>query len=663
MKEDQAIEKERNSNLIKIFGTSIINQIKSTKILVIGAGGIGCELLKNLVCTSFEDITIIDLDTIDTSNLNRQFLFQKTHVKRPKAIVAKETAVNFNPSVKIKAIQANILNPEYSTIRFYKSFDLVLNALDNLTARRHVNKFCVASGVPLIESGTAGYAGQVQPIANRSMECYDCQPKPTPKTFPVCTIRSTPSTPIHCIVWAKNYLFSQLFGADDEDANELDEALKNGESVKELENLRIENQEMKEIKKIGLSKPESMKKIFEKVYQHDIQRLLKLWTRTDDQNKPSPLEYDVLVNQSKHLLTQTDQTSKSTKGLKDQQVLDLLDSFQLFGSSLIKLGERLESSSDNEPLTWDKDDDDALDFVTAAANLRAHVFGIPLKTRFEVKEMAGNIIPAIATTNSAISALMIFQAIQILTNNPKLIRSTRPWYTKTSDRLILSGSIDEPNPKCEVCSMIYVRVKVLKRCTLKTFLEEVFKKIETEVPIESLMIQEGERLILDPDFLDNLDSDFVKLGLFNEEDRRDSKFLVVTDEDEEYVPISFILESVNEEEETEMKKESKLIYSIEGLPTQMKKRPKVIELQEEDDDDEIEMEGKVKEPKKPTMVEIVIEDDEIGEIEMESKVIKNKKPIEEVVEGEEEEEARDKKRRRIDDKIVVLGNENGSNEK
>ncbi|KAH9822458.1 hypothetical protein DFH28DRAFT_1078677 [Melampsora americana] len=542
--------KERNSNLIRIFGTSILHQIKLSQILVIGAGGIGCELLKNLVCSSFENITIIDLDTIDTSNLNRQFLFQKRHVKRPKSIVARETASNFNPSVKIKAIQANILNPEYSTISFYKSFDLVLNALDNLTARRHVNKFCVAANVPLIESGTAGYTGQVQPIANRQMECYDCQPKPTPKTFPVCTIRSTPSTPIHCIVWAKDYLFNQLFGADDEnEGNELDEALKNGESAKELEKLRLESQEMKEIKKIGLSKAESVSKIFEKVFHQDIERLLKMWTRTDEQNKPNPLDFYQLENQSKQLELQIDRISKSSNGLKDQQVLDLLDSFKLFGSSLIKLGKRMESSSDNETLTWDKDDDDALDFVTAAANLRAHVFGIPLKTRFEVKEMAGNIIPAIATTNSAISALMIFQAIQILTKNSNLIQSSRPWYTRTTDRLILSGSIDEPNPKCSVCSMIYVRVQVLKDCTLKRFLEEVLDKIEDRIEIENLMIQEGDRLILDPDFLDNLNLNLIQLGFFNDpknetedQNQLDSKFLVMTDEDEEFVPISFILE-------------------------------------------------------------------------------------------------------------------------
>lgn len=62
-------------------------------------------------------------------------------------------------------------------------------------------------------------------------ECYDCTAKPTPRSYPVCTIRSTPSTPIHCIVWAKTYLFPQLFGAKDENEDaELDKALQDGEN-------------------------------------------------------------------------------------------------------------------------------------------------------------------------------------------------------------------------------------------------------------------------------------------------------------------------------------------------------------------------------------------------------------------------------------------------
>lgn len=108
-----------------------------------------------------------------------------------------------------------------------------MNALDNMDARRHVNKMCMAANVPLIESGTAGYSGQTQPILKDVTECYDCSSKPVPKGFPVCTIRSTPSTPIHCIVWAKSFLFPQLFGAEENEDSakeEMEKAAAQGEN-------------------------------------------------------------------------------------------------------------------------------------------------------------------------------------------------------------------------------------------------------------------------------------------------------------------------------------------------------------------------------------------------------------------------------------------------
>ncbi|KAL4402480.1 E1 ubiquitin-activating protein Uba2 [Malassezia pachydermatis] len=172
----------------------------------------------------------IDLDTIDLSNLNRQFLFQKQHIKQPKALVAKATASAFNPDVTIVAHHANIKSSEFD-VAYYGSFDVVLSALDNLDTRRWVNKMCVMARVPLVESGTAGFLGQVQPILATRFECYDCTAHPTPTTFPVCTIRSTPTAPVHCIVWAKNWLFPQLFGEDDDaDEQELMQAEQNGEN-------------------------------------------------------------------------------------------------------------------------------------------------------------------------------------------------------------------------------------------------------------------------------------------------------------------------------------------------------------------------------------------------------------------------------------------------
>lgn len=65
-------------------------------------------------------------------------------------------------------------------------------------------------------------------------------------------------------------------------------------------------------------------------------------------------------------------------------------------------------------LDWDKDDEEAMDFVTAASNVRAHIFGIDMKSRFDVKSMAGNIIPAIATTNAVVAGLIVMEAYKIL---------------------------------------------------------------------------------------------------------------------------------------------------------------------------------------------------------------------------------------------------------
>lgn len=75
-------------------------------------------------------------------------------------------------------------NSDQYKVSFFQKFDLVMNALDNRAARSHVNRMCLAANVPLVESGTAGYLGQVTVMKKKETECYDCQPKPHQKTFP-----------------------------------------------------------------------------------------------------------------------------------------------------------------------------------------------------------------------------------------------------------------------------------------------------------------------------------------------------------------------------------------------------------------------------------------------------------------------------------------------
>lgn len=237
--------------LEQTFGDKeLVRRIKSSNVLLVGAGGIGCEVIKGLLLSGFENITIIDLDTIDVSNLNRQFLYNKSHVGQSKAEVSASVSVErFShrdpatglPISVVKPIHDSILNPNYNR-EFYRQFTFVINALDNNTTRVHVNRMCLAADVPLVESASASYNGNVRLIKRGVTQCFECEPpKKDENTYASCTIRNTPSLPIHCIVWAK-HLFAQLFGQTDEDISPdvsdllQDEATENGNANGSNEN-------------------------------------------------------------------------------------------------------------------------------------------------------------------------------------------------------------------------------------------------------------------------------------------------------------------------------------------------------------------------------------------------------------------------------------------
>ncbi|KAJ7109494.1 hypothetical protein C8R44DRAFT_743730 [Mycena epipterygia] len=179
------------------------------KILVIGAGGLGCEILANLALTGFKDIHVIDMDTIDISNLNRQFLFRQKDVGQPKATVAAEFIMKRVPGVKVTPYFGKIQDKDDD---YYLQFNLVICGLDSVEARRWMSATLVnlvdpenpESLKPLIDGGTEGFKGQARVILPTITSCYECSldmlNKPT--AFPICTIANTPRLPEHCIEWA-----------------------------------------------------------------------------------------------------------------------------------------------------------------------------------------------------------------------------------------------------------------------------------------------------------------------------------------------------------------------------------------------------------------------------------------------------------------------------
>ncbi|KAG9188638.1 ubiquitin-activating enzyme E1 C [Alternaria panax] len=190
-------------------GEQVIEYLSNLKVLVIGAGGLGCEILKNLALSGFKDIHVIDMDTIDVSNLNRQFLFRASDVGKYKADTAAAFVEKRVKGVKITPYCGKIQDKDES---YYMQFGLVVCGLDSIEARRWINATLVGmvdendpdSMKPLIDGGTEGFKGQARVIFPTMTSCIECQlDMHAPRAaVPLCTLATIPRQPQHCIEWA-----------------------------------------------------------------------------------------------------------------------------------------------------------------------------------------------------------------------------------------------------------------------------------------------------------------------------------------------------------------------------------------------------------------------------------------------------------------------------
>lgn len=182
-------EKYRYSRHILLDKVGEMGQqkLKAAKVLVIGAGGLGCPVLQYLTAAGVGTIGVIDFDVVDETNLQRQILFTIHDIGKNKAIVAKERLELLNPFVKFE-VYPKKLTPK-NALEIFKHYDVVVDGTDNFSTRYLVNDACVISNKPLVYGAIYKFEGQVSVFNYQGGPTYRCLFPEPPKagSVPNCS--------------------------------------------------------------------------------------------------------------------------------------------------------------------------------------------------------------------------------------------------------------------------------------------------------------------------------------------------------------------------------------------------------------------------------------------------------------------------------------------
>ncbi|XP_044773073.1 ubiquitin-like modifier-activating enzyme 7 [Neomonachus schauinslandi] len=472
----------RYDGQIAVFGAGFQEKLGQQCYLVVGAGAIGCELLKGFALVGLGagasgGVTVADMDHIERSNLSRQFLFRTQDVGRPKAEVAAEATHRLNSDLQVTPL-TYALDPTTEHIyedNFFSRVDGVAAALDSFQARHYVAARCTHYLKPLLEAGTQGTSGHASVFVPHVTEAYRAPASGLASedaTYPVCTLRHFPSTVEHTVQWARDE-FEGLFCLSAETINRHHQELT---SLAETDGPQVLTL-LEEVLGVLRERPRTWQDCvvwalghWQRRFHYGIMQLLSrfppdkvledgtlFWS--GPKQCPEPLEFD--ANQDTHLLYVLAAANLYARmhrlpGSRDQTALrellkmlplpvpqpsatsfpndlDLAGASAEFGpEQLKKLHQVLEVWSRSpplKPLKFEKDNDSNfhVDFVVAAASLRAQNYGIPPANRTQSKRIVGQIIPAIATTTAAVAGLVGLELYKLV-GGPRPLSAFRHSY-------------------------------------------------------------------------------------------------------------------------------------------------------------------------------------------------------------------------------------------